>query len=73
MGLEECQQTGNNVVVVLGHPDFYHRFGFTTAALSQISCEYEVPDEAFMLLELREGALAGNSGMVKYLPEFQEV
>ena len=37
-----------------------------------IDCEFEVPTEAWMLLELREEALAGRSGMVKFQPEFRE-
>jgi predicted N-acetyltransferase YhbS len=38
-----------------------------------IHCEFDVPAEAFMVLPLREGALAGRNGVVRYLPEFREV
>jgi len=71
-GLEECHRLGHDVVVVLGHPDYYPRFGFVPGKQRGIDCEFEVPDEAWMVLELREGALAGRSGTVKYQPEFQE-
>jgi len=71
-GLEECQRLSHEIVVVLGHPDYYPRFGFVAAKPKGIECEFEVPEEAWMLLELREGALAGRSGTVKFQPEFQD-
>ena len=70
VGLEECRNLGCEVVVVLGHPTYYPRFGFVPAKPKGITCEFEVPEEAFMVLELREGALTGRSGMVKFRPEF---
>lgn len=72
-GLEACESIGHDVVVVLGHPEYYPRFGFIPGKHKGISCEFEVPDEAFMVLELKQGALAGRRGMVKYLPEFHNV
>ena len=71
-GLEECSQANYEVVVVVGHPDYYPRFGFTPARVYGIKCEFEVPDEAFMVLELRRGALAKTGGTVKFQPEFQD-
>jgi len=71
VSLEECRRLGHEIVVVLGHPDYYPRFGFVPAKTRGIYCEFEVPDEAWMVLELREGALAGKSGTVKFQPEFQ--
>jgi putative acetyltransferase len=72
-GLEECRSIGHEVVVVLGHPEYYPRFGFVPAKQKGLSCEYSVPDEVFMALELREGALSGRKGLVKYGPEFGSV
>lgn len=71
-GLEECRLSGQDIVVVLGYPEYYPRFGFVTAMPKGIACEYDVPEEAFMILELIEGALDGRSGTVKYQPEFSE-
>ena len=71
-GLGECHRLGHDIVVVLGHPNYYPRFGFVPGKQRGIDCEFEVPDEAWMVLELREGALAGRSGTVKYQPEFKE-
>ena len=72
VGLEECRRLGHEIVVVVGHPDYYPRFGFVPAKPKGISCEFEVPNEAWMVLELREGALAGRKGTVKFQPEFHE-
>jgi len=73
VGLEECRKTGHEVVVVLGHPEFYPRFGFEPSKPLGIRWKKEVPEEVFMVTELREGALAGRRGVVKYLPEFDGV
>lgn len=69
-GLEECRTLGHEIVVVLGHPDYYPRFGFVPARPRGIECEFEAPEEAWMIMELREGALAGRRGTVKFQPEF---
>ncbi|MEG4309438.1 MULTISPECIES: N-acetyltransferase [unclassified Microcoleus] len=69
-GLKECGRSGFQAVVVLGHPDFYPRFGFIPASRKSLGCEYDVPDEAFMVLELESGALHDCSGTVKYRSEF---
>ena len=71
-GLEECRRLGQEIVVVLGHPAYYPRFGFVPAKQKGIDCEFEVPEEAWMILELREGALAGRRGTVSFQPEFKE-
>jgi len=65
-GLEECGRVGCEFVVVLGHPEYYPRFGFAPAREKGLRCEYEAPEGAFMVAELREGALDGVEGLVKY-------
>ena len=57
-------------VKVVGHPDYYPRFGFKRASQFGLRTEIDCPDEAFMAIELRPGALAGRGGMVRYRPEF---
>ncbi|KAM3115857.1 GNAT family N-acetyltransferase [Phormidesmis sp. 146-33] len=69
-GLQACIQSGCKAVVVLGSPKYYSRFGFTPASEKGLKCEYAVPDEAFMVLELKAGALEGCVGTVKYRSEF---
>jgi putative acetyltransferase len=56
--------------VVLGHPEYYPRFGFVPASQKGLKCEYSVPDEVFMVLELSDEALRDCSGVVKYRSEF---
>jgi putative acetyltransferase len=73
ISLDECRRQGHDIVVAVGHPDFYSKLGFTPAKPRGIECEFDVPDEAFMVLELRENALAGRSGIVRYRDEFQDV
>ena len=72
-GLDECRKQGCDFVAVLGHPAYYPRFGFVPSINFHIKSEYDVPDEVFMLLELREGALSGCSGIIKYQPEFAAI
>ena len=72
-GLAHCKRTGVGSVIVLGHSDYYPRFGFEKASHFGVRCEYDVPDEYFMLVELIEGAGDRISGMVRYQPEFANV
>jgi putative acetyltransferase len=65
-GLRQCEQLGCHAVVVVGHPHYYPRFGFAPASTYAIRCEYDVPDEVFMIAELRTGALRGVSGLIRY-------
>ncbi len=72
-GIERSRAAGHEIVVVLGHPGYYPRFGFAPARAHGIRWELDAPDDAFMVMELREGALAGRSGVVRYQPEFIDV
>lgn len=72
-GLERCKEMGFSAVVVLGHPEYYPRFGFLQASRFGLHCEYEAPEEAFMALELKPGALDGKHGVVKYHAAFSNV
>jgi putative acetyltransferase len=69
-GLEQCRRLGVDALVVLGHADYYPRFGFTRASHFGIRCEFDVPDAYFMVRELNEGSLAGTSGTIHYHPVF---
>jgi putative acetyltransferase len=72
-GLDECRGLGHQAVVVLGHADYYPRFGFVPASRYHVGSEYDVPDELFMAVELQPGALAACAGTARYQPEFNEV
>ena len=72
-GLKYCAEAGYVAVVVLGHPDYYPRFGFVPASRFNIKSEYEVPDEVFMLKELKEAALSGIQGVIQYHDSFKQI
>jgi putative acetyltransferase len=65
-GLLACKELGFDAVVVLGHAEYYPRFGFQPAARFGVSCEYDVPDDVFMALELTAGALGRTGGTIRY-------
>ena len=72
-GLRACEQAGYEIAVVLGHPHYYPRFGFLPSVKFGITSEYDVPADVFMVKELREGALHGITGTIKYHQAFNEV
>ena len=65
-GLRLCRQLGARAVVVVGHPQYYPRFGFAPASRYGIRCEYDVPDDVFMIAELERGALRAVAGLIRY-------
>jgi putative acetyltransferase len=73
-GLDLLRERGCPFVVVVGHPEYYPRFGFETASGHGLASQWEgVPDTAFMVLILDEPAMAGVSGVAEYGEEFSEV
>ena len=69
-GLEECKRLSFGIVILIGHPNFYPRFGFMPARAKGLECIYKVSDEASMVAELVPGDLKGARGMVRYPVEF---
>jgi len=67
-GLELSRGRDEEIVIVVGHPDYYPRFGFSSAKAK--SLESPFPREAFMALELRLGVLDGIEGLVVYPSAF---
>jgi len=72
-GLDTCKRVGAGAVVVVGHATYYPRFGFAPASRFGLSCQYAVPDDVFMVVELDPGALKGVAGTVRYHPAFDTV
>ena len=66
-GLELARRTDYPLVVVLGHPQYYPRFGFERARPLGIETPYDVPDEAWMALRL-PGYEPSLRGVVRYPP-----
>jgi hypothetical protein len=69
-GNDRLARDGCPFVVVVGHANFYPRFGFRPASIYGITCEWEVPDEAFMVLTLDHSKMNDVSGLAQYRPEF---
>jgi putative acetyltransferase len=67
-GLRLCAEAGHRVVVVLGHPDYYPRFGFSARLAERLKAPFS--GAAFMALELVPEALADVTGEVRYPPPF---
>jgi len=65
-GLDQCRQLGFVAAVVLGHPQYYPRFGFLPSFKFGIDSEYDVPKEVFMAMELQPDALSGKTGKVRF-------
>ena len=73
-GLDILRERGCPFVVVVGHPEYYPRFGFEPASGHGLASQWEgVPDAAFMVLILDARAMAGVSGVARYRDEFSEV
>lgn len=72
-GLEQCRCLGFVAVVVLGHPEYYPRFGFSPSSRFGIDSEYDVPEDVFMAVELEPRALNGKAGRVKYHAAFSNL
>jgi len=72
-GLKYCKSRGYDAVVVLGHPNYYPKFGFVSSAKFGIKSEYDVPDDVFMILELMPGVLKNHQGVIKYQDVFNKI
>lgn len=66
--LDQARTAGGEAVIVLGHPGYYPRFGFSAALAQNLASPFS--GEAFMALELVPGALAGQQGSVSYPSAF---
>jgi putative acetyltransferase len=69
-GFEACRRLDYGAVVVVGHPEYYPRFGFQPADSWDLQYADPVPRDVFMAIELRPGALSGCAGVVRFRPEF---
>lgn len=72
-GIETLRQRNCPFVIVLGHPDYYPRFGFEPASKHGLSSQWDgVPDEAFMVMVMDPSAMEGVYGVASYRAEFDE-
>lgn len=72
-GLDILRKRGCPFIIVLGHPDYYPRFGFEQASVYSLKCQWQgVPDEAFMIVFFDETLKQCVSGIARYRDEFDE-
>jgi predicted N-acetyltransferase YhbS len=71
-GLERAHALGEHVALVLGHPIYYSRFGFSEALQRGIRAPHDVPSEAWMVVELETSTLQDVMGTAKLLPAFDD-
>ncbi len=72
-GLGYLRHSGSPFVIVLGHPEYYPRFGFELASRYRLRCQWEgVPDEAFMVVVFDRALLPEGGGIARYREEFDE-
>jgi putative acetyltransferase len=72
-GLNVCRTLGHRIVIVIGHPGYYPRYGFRSARANGIVAPFTVADDVFMVLALDPGALDGIQGTVKYPKAFDAI
>ena len=72
-GLTQCRVSQYGAVAVLGHADYYPRFGFTPSTHFAIKSQYDVPAEVFMIAELEKNYLNGCRGIISYHDEFKSL
>nr|WP_298683303.1 N-acetyltransferase [uncultured Dongia sp.] len=70
-GLDAARQAGWEAVIVLGHPSYYARFGFSADLARGFESPFAGP--AFMALELTKSALSGRKGKIIYSSPFADM
>ena len=72
-GLDRCRELGYDYAVVVGHTEYYPRFGFLPASRFGLHTKWDLPEGVFLVMELKPGTLKGAGGLVEYQAEFDAV
>ena len=72
-GIARLKENGCAFILVVGHAEYYPRFGFEPARSRGIECPWPVSDDVFLVLPLAETKLKAVGGLAKYRPEFSSV
>ena len=72
-GLKRCKELGVGAVAVLGHPEYYPRFGFRPSSQWDIKSEYDVPEDVLMMMELAPAYLQNYQGIIRYNAAFADI
>ena len=70
-GIKICQEKGYTSIIVVGHPEYYPKFGFEPAKKWGLKCPFKVPDDVFMAVEIKVDTL--KPGLIEYPEEFNDV
>ncbi|WP_266077668.1 GNAT family N-acetyltransferase [Haladaptatus caseinilyticus] len=71
VGLEKAREAGYELVFLHGDPDYYERFGFTSAVDAEFENPFDMPDESFQVCDLTEGTLDDVAGTLTYPAPFR--
>ncbi len=71
-GHEKAHKLGFDSVVLLGHPDYYPRFGYLPASNWGLTNPWNITGAAFMAIELVKGSLKGKPGLIEYPAAFDQ-
>jgi predicted N-acetyltransferase YhbS len=71
-GIEKAKVTNFDIILVVGHPKYYPRFGFKPAINWEIKLPFDAPKDAVLVLELKDNALKNCSGIVEFPKEYYE-
>lgn len=72
-GIVECRNQGHSLIILVGHPEYYPRFGFKSAEQYGIQHPFEVPEDVFMVYELVPNTLHNVNGVLKYSLAFEDL
>jgi len=71
-GLKVAKDIGFDAVIVVGHPNYYPRFGFSPASKWNIKLPIECPDDVFLAIDLKKNSLKNVSGLVEFPKEYYD-
>lgn len=69
---KKASQMGYGSIVIIGHENYYPKFGYQKASEFGVRFPFKVPDENGFVIELRKGELTGIEGELEYPKEFFE-
>lgn len=72
-GIIECRNHGHSIIILVGHPEYYPRFGFKPAEQNGIQHPFKVPEDVFMVCELVPDTLNKVNGVLKYSAAFDDI
>lgn len=72
-GFSKARELGYKSAIVLGHAEYYPKFGFVPTSKWLIKPPYHVPENSFLGIELIENGLSGVKGIVRFSKEFEQI